>query len=494
MTEVKAVVLMYVLGLDVGTQGARAMVCDAQGNVVAQAARAFAAPKTSAVLPHGFSEQDPEDWWAAASGCLCSLINDLRKADISPARIKGIAVDSTSGTIVPLDRSGTPLRPAIMYNDTRAVFEAQACNSAGQVVTDKLGYKFSSSFSLPKLLWLKTKEPEVFDNTAYLAHAADYLVGRLTGRFGISDTSNALKTGYDMVDGCWPEFIESVLGIPDGMLPEVAAPGTEIASISEACALETGLAAGTPVVAGVTDGTAGFLASGAVEVGDWNSTIGTTLVMRGVSKNLIKDPQGRFYCHSHPQGYWLPGGASNVGAECLTKLFHGRDLGELDAYVPQYSPTSLLVYPLVRAGERMPFVDPHAEGFIIGEPRDSRDLYAAYLEGVGFVERWCFEVLSDLGAVVGDTIYTTGGGAKSSEWMQIRADILNRSVVRPLSTECAMGAAAVAASSTLYSDLSSAVQSMVKLGESMQPDPIRVESYNERYAIFRGACTQRGYE
>lgn len=484
---------MYVLGLDVGTQGARVVVCDRDGNIVAQAEQQFASPASVELLPPGYSEQHPSEWWDAAVACLRKVIHDLRWAGISAQGIKAIAVDSTSGTVIPLDKSGIALRPAIMYNDTRAVREAEECNAAGSDLTEKLGYKFSSSFSLPKILWIKKNEPEIFKQTACFVHAADYIVSRLTGNFRMSDTSNALKTGYDLVDRRWPDFIEKSLGIPSQTLPQVVSPGLVIGKVSTVASQDTGLAPDTPVVAGVTDGTAGFLASGAVRVGDWNSTIGTTLVIRGVSTNLIKDPQGRIYCHAHPQGHWLPGGASNVGAECLAKLFHGRNLDELNAYVPQYSPTALIVYPLVSKGERLPFVNPDAEGFMIGEPRDSRDLYTAYLEGVGYVERWCLELLAELGAEVGDTVYTTGGGAKSIEWMQVRANILNRRVVRPRYAECAVGTAAVAASRTLFSDLETAVQAMVKPGESVEPEPDKADILDGRYRIFRDACARRGY-
>jgi len=484
---------MYALGLDVGTQGAKALVCDGEGNVVAQAAEPFATPTNVELLPPGWSEQNPADWWNAAAGCLRSVVDELREAGHSPSDVKAISVDSTSGTVVALDKSGSPVRAAIMYNDTRATAEAEECNSAGVLLTEKLACKFAASFALPKILWIKRNEPQVFEDASVFGHAADYIVGRLTGNFRISDTSNTLKTGYDLIDRRWPDFIESALGIPTHKLPQVVTPGLTVGEVTKECSRETGLAGGTAVAAGVTDGTAGFLASGAVKVGDWNSTIGTTLVVRGVSTRLIKDPLGRIYNHAHPQGYWLPGGASNSGAECLEKLFHGRSLAELNAYVPQYAPTSLIVYPLVRAGERLPFVNPDAEGFIIGEPRDSRDLYSAYLEGVGYVERWCLELLAELGAEVGDAVYTTGGGAKSIEWIQIRASILNKRVIKPKSTECAMGTAVVAASKTLFPDLESAACAMVKSGEEVEPNPAYVEAYDQRYQAFRDVCARRGY-
>lgn len=483
---------MYVLGLDIGTQGAKTAVVDGDGRIIAEAS----APIVSSVEPETAScivEQHPSDWWDAAAICLGKVIKDLKWAGTDPRAIKALAVDSTSGTIVPLDKSGIALRPAIMYNDGRSVEEAAECNSAGSELTDPLGYKFSASFALPKILWIMRNEPEIFQQTACFAHAADYIVSRLTGSFRMSDTSNALKTGYDLVNRRWPEFIERKLGIPLDRLPQVVTPGLTIGTISSHCSQETGLAAGTPVVAGVTDGTAGFLASGAVKVGEWNSTIGSTLVVRGVSNELIKDPQGRIYCHAHPQGHWLPGGASNAGAECLTELFRGRDLDDLNAQVPLYSPTNLLIYPLIRVGERLPFVHPKAKGFIFGEPRDSLDLYTGYLEGVGYVERWCLELMDEFGAQVGDTVYATGGGAKSLEWMQVRANIMDRRVVRPLHSECAMGAAALAASSTLFSDLETAVKAIVKPGDSVEPEPSKVGAYDERYQSFRNACHRRGY-
>jgi len=112
------------------------------------------------------------------------------------------------------------------------------------------------------------------------------------------------------------------------------------------------------VVAGATDGTASFIASGAVAPGEWNSTLGTTLVVRGVSRELIKDPSGGVYCHAHPMGYWLPGGASSTGGECLKHSFPGEDWAALDREALARAPTALVVYPLARVGERLPFHQP----------------------------------------------------------------------------------------------------------------------------------------
>jgi xylulokinase len=469
------------LGLDVGTQGARALVCDESGRVVSQASEPFQSPGIPD-LPAGWFEQDPQDWWKAAVTCLKKVAAGLSEG------ISALSVDSTSGTILPVDENGNPLTNALMYNDGRAVDEAKICNEAGIDLTEKLGYKFGASFALPKILWIKNHQPDVYQRTWKFIHAADFIIGRLIDDFGISDYSNALKTGYDLVDLKWPDFIEYKLDIPLSKLPVVVTPGEIIGSINPSAGDETELKTGTPVAAGVSDGTAGFIASGASGIGDWNSTIGTTLVLRGVSKNLVKDPQGRIYCHRHPDGWWLPGGASNVGGECLAKFFPNDDYAELDRQASQYLPTDVIVYPLARQGERLPFINNNAQGFVSGEPRNRAELYAAYLQGVAFVERWSLELMEELGADVSGTVYATGGGAKSLQWMQIRADVLGRKIVRPAITESAMGSAIVAASRTGFNCLSDASSAMVSIDAEVRPDSQKAQAYNERYKRFREEC------
>lgn len=483
---------MYTIGLDIGTQSAKVIVCAADGKIIAQSSEKFENINISKLLD-GWFEQDPYCWWLVSVKCLREVIEEMSRLGIKADQITAIAVDSTSGTVVPADANGKPLYPALMYNDSRSAAEAEECNSAGHKLIQKLGYRFASSFALPKILWVKHNKPDLFNKTDCFIHAADYIVGRLSGNHRVSDTSNALKTGYDLVDKKWPDFIESKLDIPLSKLPDVVDPGNKIGAVTEECAAETGLHAGTAVIAGVTDGTAGFLASGAAKVGDWNTTIGTTLVIRGVSKGLINDPLGRIYCHAHPQGFWLPGGASNVGAECIAKLFHGKDLDEMNAKANTIAPSSVIVFPLIRRGERLPFINHDAEGFVIGEPKDEYELYTAYLQGVGFVERWCYDLMNELGAAAGDVICSTGGGARSNTWMQIRADILNKSTTRPVSTECAVGTAVVAASKTLYDNLESAGTAMIKISEQVGPNKLNVNKYEDIYLAFREECTLRGY-
>jgi len=476
-----------VIGLDVGTQGARALAVSADGEVVAAASRRLEG--AGPALPEGYSEQDPEAWWAAARACLREVAGRA-----GAERVACLAVTSTSGTVVSVDAAGRALRPAIMYNDGRAVDEAAEVQAAGRAQAERLGYQFQPSFGLPRLLWIRRHEPGVFERAACFLHAADFLVARLTGEVGRSDSSNALKTGYDLENLCWGDWIERNLGIPLAKLPRVVQPGEAIGALSRAAAEETGLRVGTPVAAGASDGTAAFLASGAISPGEWNSTLGTTLVVRGVSANLVRDPRGRLYCHRHPEGHWLPGGASNTGGEWLEHRFPDADWPALDQSALSLSPTELAVYPLVRRGERLPFIDPRAEGFIEAPAGVAPErLYAAHLEGTACVERWIYEVIESLGVPVGPRVFATGGGARSREWLQIRADLLGRVLVRPRVVEAAFGAALLAAARTLHPSLSDAVRSMVRADCEVTPRPGLRAAYDELYARFREACARRGY-
>jgi xylulokinase len=483
---------MFVLGIDVGTQGARVVACDAQGMVQAQAAEPFdlqAAPER----PPRWAEQEPEQWWAAVKICLRQVVANLRRQGYTAETIEAVAVTSTSGTVLPVDAAGQPLRPALMYNDSRAQDEAEAVQAAGGELAAALGYRFNASFALAKILWLNRHEPRLFETTHRFIHAADFIVGRLTGEYGVTNASDALKTGYDLLHACWPPLIEHKLGIPLNRLPAVLQPGTPIAPISPAGAEATGLPAGRPVLAGMTDGCTSQISTGAVAPGDWNSTLGTTLVIKGVTERLLLDPLGRIYSHRHPDGYWLPGGASNTGGEAIALRFPQEKWEEFNALALDLAPTDVILYPLARLGERFPFAHARAEGFMLGQPGDDATNYAAHLEGVGYVERLAYEVLTDLGASLGDTIYSAGGATRSRAWSQLRADILGRALVRPAVTGGAMGAAILAAAGTWYEGLIPAARAMVRLVERVEPRPAQTVAYQARYQQFKDACLARGY-
>lgn len=483
---------MYVMGIDLGSGGVRVVICDGRGTVAAEASQSFDAGVDLPPAGPGYHEQDVNQWWPTAQAAIRTTLAQASSAGVSPPDVRALAVTSTSGTLVPLDASHRPVGPALMYNDGRAVAQAEQLNALAVDFNARLGRSFQPSFALCKILWVAQHDPVRFAQTALWVHAGDYLVGCLTGVYDVSDYSTALKTGYDLLEQRWPAFIEQA-GIPLERLPRVVAPGTAIGCVSESAAEATGLASGTVVRAGMTDASAALLASGAASPGEWNSTLGTTLVLKGISETLVRDPLGRVYCHLHPLGWWLPGAASNVGGERLRALAAGQPMALLDQQAAARGPSRVVMYPLARRGERFPFVAPDAEGFVIGQPQDDADLYRACLEGVALVERLCYDVLAELGAPACGRLYITGRGSRSAVWNQIRADALGRQLVQPEQPESAFGAALLAAAGTLYDDVAQAARAMVRITSVFDPHPAAQAHYDNQYARLIEAFRERGY-
>ena len=284
-------------------------------------------------------EQDPRDWWEAVAAASRAAL-----AGVAPERVRGVATCATSGTIVLVDRDGEPLTPGLMYDDGRAGEQAE-----------RVG--MSATWALPKLRWMLDEWPDRCAG-ARLAHQADVVTRALTGHDVPSDSSHALKTGYDQEREAWPADLD----LPDGLLAEVVRSGSRLGAVCARAADETGIPAGTPVIAGMTDGCAAQFAAGALRPGDWNSVLGTTLVLKGCSEQIVRDPGGVLYCHRAPDGAWLPGGASSSGAGVLAQRFGGRDLDELGRRAAAHDATSVLAYPLVGRGERFPFAAADARG------------------------------------------------------------------------------------------------------------------------------------
>ena len=477
----------YVCGLDVGTSGAKALAVDEGGTVIARAESRFDHPPY--IPAPGRSEQHADQWWEAAKRCLGKLSGQMGKD-----RIVAVATDSTSGTIVPVDGQGRPLIPAVMYNDDRASGLELEVQEAAKDLTKRLGYSFPSVFSLVKLVWLQRERPDVFQATHKFLHASDFIVGRLTGNFNCTDTSNALKSGVDLISGTWPEFIENRLGLPLSKFPRVFRPGEKLGEISRPASAETGLKSGTAILAGASDGTASFLASGTKAVGDWNLNLGTTLAIRGVSDNLIRDPKGRLYCHRHPEGYWLPGGASNVGGEGLLQKFGEKRIPDLNDAALSHLPTGLIVYPLIRKGERMPFVNSRAEGFVMGRAASQAELYAGYLEGIAIVTAWSIREAGILGADVGGEFFLSGGGSRGEVLGRLMASALGKSLVSTKEPEAAMGSALLAAGWAWYGGSVSAAQThMVQRSKVFEPMEPMFKPLEDKLEKLKKECQQRGY-
>ena len=483
---------MLVMGIDLGTQGARAIIADTQGRVKAQATSAFPPSQVASSTP-GVFEQDQRLWRKTVFEALGKALADLAKHGGCPRDIEAISVTSTSGTVCLVEANGDPVGPAIMYSDMRAAAVADEVQAAGRDLAAKLGTAFSASFALTKLRWLQLNRPRLLGQVRWFLSPTDVVIGWLSGEWGRSDWTNALKWGYDVVDLRWPPFIEQELDLPRRKFPQVQAPGSLRGGLAASVRGDLGLSARTRIVAGSTDGTASMLASGAGSPGEWNSTLGTTLVLKGVSETLLRDPLGRIYCHRHPDGYWLPGGASSTGADCLAQRFDARTLDKLNSLALAKSPTDLLVYPLMRRGERFPFRRPEARGFVEGEYNEEAVFYAAHLEGIAYVERLSYQVVRQLGATVGDTIYVAGGATQSRAGLQIRADVLNKRLRVPDVPAGAMGAAILAARGRFFGSTSEAVGRMVHFRETIEPRPRFRSAYQERYQRFVQVRRDKGY-
>ena len=453
------------VGLDLGTQGARALAATTTGEVVGRASRPLTGHRDE-----DRHEQDPNAWWdALAAACREALHG------IEPSAVHGVATCATSGTIALTTADGAPSGPALMYDDGRASEEARALGMA-------------PSWALPKLRWLV--EHGAAAESARLAHQPDVITRRLVGHDVPTDASHALKTGYDVARDAWPQRLARAYG---DLLPAVVRPGTRLGFVCAAAAQRTGLPAGTPVIAGMTDGCAAQIAAGALRDGAWNSVLGTTLVLKGVSAQPIDDPHGVVYCHRAPNGSWLPGGASSSGAGVLEAAFPGRDLAELTTRAKDHARTRVIAYSLVGRGERFPFAAPEARSFLSSDPVDEDERFAALLQGLALVERLCFDYLDLLGAPLTGELSLTGGAAANDVLNQLRADVLKRPLRLPRTGESAFGMAILAAAATAGEDVADTAQRMSHTRATVAPDPSRAAHLDEQYARFVAALLRRGW-
>ena len=414
----------FVLGIDFGTSGVRAIVLDAAAVPCAEVALSLPA----SVHQQGQWRQTPADWWQA----LDKLMQMLGQ-QIDLQQIESLLLDGTSATLLLADKRGQALTPALMYNDNSSI--ATAAQIAKYANPNSAAQGASSSLA-KALALLKTT-----DKAAYVLHQADWLLNRLCGRFGHSDYNNALKLGFDPVALGWESWLERLINMD--LLPQVHAPASILGEIAPQWARAWGLNPKLKILAGTTDSTASFIAAGACENGEAVSALGSSLVVKILSSQPIFAPKLGVYSHRLGQ-HWLVGGASNTGGAVLAQYFSSQQLQSLSAQIDLSKSCKLDYYPLLCAGERFPINDPNYPPRLSPRPADDVVFLQGLLQGISRIEAQAYQVLADLGAPKLKRLYSTGGGAANPVWTQMRQSALGVDVCTAKQQQAAYGAALLA--------------------------------------------------
>ena len=414
----------FVIGLDLGTSGVRAVAVDASGKILGLGSATLPATKANGAR----REQSPEDWW---NGCRTALDELSRQLDLSGAR--AIAVDATSGTILPVDNHNRPLAPARMYDDADTGDLATKIKALAPRESAAHG---ATSPAARALEW--TKLPRLH----CIIHQADWINGCLGATNWQTDENNALKTGYDPVSRSWPDWL-SAFGLSPGLLPEVVPVGTPIGHVSAQAAIALGIPEGITIAAGTTDGCATFLASGATEPGEASTAVGSTIVLKLLSDRPIFAPELGIYSHRLGDT-WLAGGASNCGGKTLLQYFTSEQLVALEASLNPQKPTGTDFYPLPSAGERFPISDAKLAPRLTPRPASDAEFLQGIYEAFARIEQTGFAKLRELGCPSLRNVRHAGGGARSAAWMSLRAAALGVPQIPAWSEEAAAGAARLA--------------------------------------------------
>ena len=405
------------IGIDLGTSGVRGSAIDLDGNELAS---------VRIPLPQ---IQFAADWQHAAFNVIGQLCDQVESD-----AIQAIAIDGTSGSVMLCDGSGEPCSPVMMYNDQSCIEEAETVSRFAPENSAARG----AGASLAKVLSLLKTCPDA----AYICHQADWITGLLCNRFDISDENNCLKLGYDPVAREWPEWLQQ-LNFDTAILPQVYPPGTGVATVDPDIAAQLRLPAHCRIVAGTTDSIAAFIATGATEIGEAVTSLGSTLVLKLISDKPVFSSELGVYSHRLGDT-WLAGGASNSGGKVLLKYF---DLERIHDMTPQLDPasaTGLDYYPLAAAGERFPLNDPGLQPKLDPRPDDELMFFQGMLEGIATIEARGYEVLTQLGAPAVVKVITAGGGSHNPGWRKIREQKLGVQVAIAEHAEASYGAALLA--------------------------------------------------
>lgn len=495
----------YILAHDLGTTGNKATLYDREGRLVGSAFYGYNTRYDNT----GWAEQNPEDWWQA-------VCNSTRKllTQIPGLRADEVACITFSGQMmgcVPLDKHARPLRNAIIWADQRAVAQqnwlAERINPAD--VYRITGHRLSSSYSLPKMLWLRDNQPDTYEATYKFVHAKDAMVARLTGRFVTEPSDGSSMNLYDLEKGIWSDQIIDAAELNAAQLPELVRSIDVVGELLPDVADEIGLVAGTPVVIGGGDGPCAAVGAGVWREGAAYNYIGSSSWIAITTTKPIYDPDERTFTFGHivpgmftPTGTMQAAGASYQWTRdqlCSLEVQAAESVGvssyEIINLNAEKSPVGAngLIYLPYLMGERSPRWNPRARGAFIGLTiRHTRaDMVRAVLEGVTMNLRVIQDALTKQGARI-DAMRVIGGGSRGRFWNRIMADIYGVPVQRLaiLEEATSMGAAVAGGVGVgLYKDFSISEQ-MNQIAETVQPEPVAQKAYAKILPIFE-ACYQQ---
>jgi len=480
---------MHCLGIDVGTGGSRAVLIDSAGQIVASETIEhvpFASPET------GWAEQDPDDWWRASAAAIRAV---LSKDNINRESIAAIGLSGQMHGAVLLDEKDQVIRPSIIWCDQRSDIQCRQ-------LTEQIGASrlieltcnpALTGFTLPKVLWVKDHEPEYWRRIRSLLLPKDYVRFRLTGEKAtdVADASGTLL--LDVSARRWSNTMLEAAELDDNVLPALFESQQITGTVSESVSEQTGLRAGTPVVAGAGDQAAGAVGMGIVKPGSVSATIGTSGVVFAATNNPALDPRGRVhtFCHAIPNRWHVMGVTQGAGLSLrwFRDQFGGDSYEELtaDAAKVPAGANNLLWAPYLM-GERTPHLDPNARAALVGltASHTRGHIVRAVLEGVAFSLRDSFEIFREMNVPV-ESIRLGGGGARSKLWRQIQADIYRHAVDIVQAEEgAAYGAALLAGvGGGLWKSVEDACADVVRVVDRIEPNPAAVKVLDPLYRSYR---------
>ncbi|MFB6231001.1 MAG: xylulokinase [Salinibacter sp.] len=495
---------VHLLGIDLGTTGSTAIVLDPFGTVVAHASHSVEpdVPRPS------WSEQDPTDWWDATVQSIRAVLADDA---VTPETIAGIGLTGQMHGLVLLGAGGDALRPAVLWNDQRTGAECDAITErvGADAVVEHTGNPVLPGFTAPKIEWVRTHEPEIYEQTEAFLLPKDYLRYCLTG-IQATDVSDASGTSlFDVEQRRWSDAMCEAVQVPEAWRPRVTESAAVSARVHAAAAEATGLPEGTPVVGGAGDQAAQAVGTGIVEPGSAVVTLGTSGVVFAPTASYQHDPEGRLhaFCHAAPDTWHLMGVMLSAAGSLRWYVDLFDDLLDSDAEARGYErllaeadevppgAEGLLFLPYL-SGERTPHADPNARGVFFGlhHRHERAHLTRAVLEGVAFGLRESLDLMRARG-VAPTEVRVSGGGAQSELWRRILATVLDAPLVHTTTPHgAAVGAALLAGvGGDVFPDVPTASQAAVQVQGRTAPmdatDPY--DALFERYQALYPALTDQ---